>query len=200
MATLGSSPPKAPEAAPNLGPLSPGRERAPTVPQAGGGNPGYFTSEDLLVDDTLPMLDRVVKYATAQMALQRLVHVRMLGTAAAAVGPRATLDRLIPLLPALAVDQEFVVRKELAALRKTKLGVRQLHNIKQQIVGHVALSQDSGSSVMTSLGKSFLLYNRVERLETVFEAIEAITAEDVLRLANEVLDDRTWSHLVYANA
>ena len=95
---------------------------------------------------------------------------------------------------------EALVRKELAALRKTKLGVRQLHNIKQQIVGHVALSQDSGSSVMTSLGKSFLLYNRVERLETVFEAIEAITAEDVLRLANEVLDDRTWSHLVYANA
>jgi predicted Zn-dependent peptidase len=53
---------------------------------------------------------------------------------------------------------------------------------------------------MTSLGKSFLLYNRVERLETVFEAIEAISAEDVLRLANEVLDDRDWSHLVYSNA
>ena len=92
---------------------------------------------------------------------------------------------------------ESLVRKELAALRNTKLGVRQLHNIKQQIVGHVALSQDSGSSVMTSLGKSFLLYDRVERLETVFEAIEAITAEDVLRLANEVLDDSKWSHLVY---
>lgn len=92
---------------------------------------------------------------------------------------------------------ESLVRKELAALRNTKLGVRQLHNIKQQIVGHVALSQDSGSSVMTSLGKSFLLYDRVERLESVFEAIDAITAEDVLRLANEVLDDSTWSHLVY---
>lgn len=95
---------------------------------------------------------------------------------------------------------ESLVRKELAALRKTRLGVRQLHNIKQQIVGHVALSQDSGSSVMTSLGKSFLLYGRVERLESVFEAIEAITADDVLRLANEVLDDSAWSHLVYSNA
>ena len=76
MATLGSSPPEAPEVAPQLGSSPPGRERAPTVPQTGGvGNPGYFTSEDLLIDDTLPMLDRVVKYATAQMALQRLVHV-----------------------------------------------------------------------------------------------------------------------------
>ncbi len=53
---------------------------------------------------------------------------------------------------------------------------------------------------MTSLGKSYLLYDRVvERLESVFAAIEAITSDDVLRLANDVLDDATWSHLVYEN-
>ena len=50
---------------------------------------------------------------------------------------------------------------------------------------------------MTGLGKSFLQYGRVESLESVFNAIEAITADDVLRLANEVLDDSKWSHLVY---
>ena len=94
---------------------------------------------------------------------------------------------------------ESLVRKELKALREKKLGVRQLHDIKQQIVGHVALSQDSGNSVMTSLGKSYLLYDRVERLESVFAAIEAITSDDVLRLANDVLDDATWSHQVYEN-
>ena len=94
---------------------------------------------------------------------------------------------------------EALVRKELASLRKNKLGVRQLHNIKQQIAGQLLLSQDSGSSVMTSLGKSFLLYNRVDHLETMFGAIETISAEDVLRLANEFLDDQNWSHLVYSN-
>jgi hypothetical protein len=31
----------------------------------------------------------------------------------------------------------------------------------------------------------------------VFAAIDAITADDVLRLSNEVLDDSQWSHLVY---
>jgi len=92
---------------------------------------------------------------------------------------------------------ESLVRKELKALREKKLGVRQLHDIKQQVVGHVALSQDSGSSMMTGLGKSYLLYGRVESLESVFAAIDAITAEDVLRLANDVLDDSKWSHLVY---
>lgn len=92
---------------------------------------------------------------------------------------------------------EDLVLKELRDLRIKKLGVRQLHDIKQQVVGHVALSQDSGNSVMTGLGKSYLLYDRVESLESVFKAIDAITAEDVLRLANEVLDTDAWSHLVY---
>jgi predicted Zn-dependent peptidase len=92
---------------------------------------------------------------------------------------------------------EALVRKELKSMREKRLGVRQLHDIKQQVIGHVALSQDSGSGMMTGLGKSYLLYGRVESLESVFAAIDAITADDVLRLSNEVLDDSQWSHLVY---
>jgi len=92
---------------------------------------------------------------------------------------------------------EKLVLKELRELREKKLGVRQLHDIKQQVLGHIALSQDSGSSMMTGLGKSFMLYDRVESLESVFASVEAITAEDVLRLANEVLAPEALSHLVY---
>ncbi len=92
---------------------------------------------------------------------------------------------------------EKLVLKELRELREKKLGVRQLHDIKQQVLGHIALSQDSGSSMMTGLGKSFMLYDRVESLESVFASVEAIAAEDVLRLANEVLAPEGLSHLVY---
>jgi serine/threonine-protein phosphatase 4 regulatory subunit 1 len=35
--------------------------------------------EDLTVDDDLPVLDRVVRYTRSQIALQRLVHVKMMG-------------------------------------------------------------------------------------------------------------------------
>lgn len=34
--------------------------------------------EDLTVDDDLPIIDRVVRYARSSIALQRLVHVKML--------------------------------------------------------------------------------------------------------------------------
>lgn len=35
--------------------------------------------EDLTVDDDLSVLERVVRYSRSQIALQRLVHVKMMG-------------------------------------------------------------------------------------------------------------------------
>lgn len=92
---------------------------------------------------------------------------------------------------------ERLVLKEFALLRDRPLGDRQLRELKRQVLGHIALSQDSGHSVMTSLGKSFLLYNRVESLEKVFESIEQVTAADLQRLAQSVLQPEGLSHLVY---
>jgi len=42
--------------------------------------------EDLTVDDALPPLPRVQRYARSGIALQRLVHVKMLGEVAGDVG------------------------------------------------------------------------------------------------------------------
>ena len=50
---------------------------------------------------------------------------------------------------------------------------------------------------MTSLGKSYLLYNRVESLDRVFASIESVTSADLQRLAHDVLQPDGLSHLVY---
>eukprot|EP00978_Attheya_sp_CCMP212_P032959 scaffold130822_cov39-Attheya_sp.AAC.2 len=42
--------------------------------------------EDLTIDDDLPLLDRVVRYCRSGIALQRLVHVKMLAETASSVG------------------------------------------------------------------------------------------------------------------
>ena len=42
--------------------------------------------EDLTVDDDLPIIDRIVRYCNSQVALQRLVHVKMLAEAAELAG------------------------------------------------------------------------------------------------------------------
>jgi hypothetical protein len=42
--------------------------------------------EDLTVDDDLPIIERIVRYAGSQIALQRLVHVKMLAETAELAG------------------------------------------------------------------------------------------------------------------
>jgi hypothetical protein len=42
--------------------------------------------EDLTVDDDLPIIERVVRYVKSGIALQRLVHVKMLAETAALAG------------------------------------------------------------------------------------------------------------------
>lgn len=44
------------------------------------------TFEDLAIDDSLSDLERVVKYACSNIALQRVIHVKMLQDTARAVG------------------------------------------------------------------------------------------------------------------
>jgi predicted Zn-dependent peptidase len=92
---------------------------------------------------------------------------------------------------------ERLVNKELRIMCNTKMGVRQLHDAKQQLIGSIALNQDSGPSMMSGLAKSYLLYNRVEPLADFFKSIETITAEDILRVSNEFVEPKGLSHLVY---
>jgi hypothetical protein len=70
--------------------------------------------EDLTVDDDLPILERVVRYSRSQIALQRLVHVKMLAETAEIVGQRSTQEVLIPLLRSLVSDPESIIRQHVS--------------------------------------------------------------------------------------
>lgn len=72
------------------------------------------TFEDLAIDDSLGDLERIQKYAYSNIALQRLVHVKMLSETARAIGFESTKNSLLPLLSTLVTDVEFVVRQHLA--------------------------------------------------------------------------------------
>ncbi|CAE7213227.1 Ppp4r1, partial [Symbiodinium sp. KB8] len=72
------------------------------------------TFEDLTLDDTLNDLERVEVYGDSHIALQRLVHVRLLAEVAETYGFEATRDRLLPLVDKRVSDEEFVVRQNLA--------------------------------------------------------------------------------------
>lgn len=90
-----------------------------------------------------------------------------------------------------------LVFKELRSLREKKLGINQLHQAKQQLIGQLALAQENKASLMLTLGKSVLLYDQVDPIEEVFAKINEITAEEILETANEVFDENQLTQLTY---
>ncbi len=90
-----------------------------------------------------------------------------------------------------------VVQKEFKLLRNTKLGGVQLSKAKKQLIGQIAVSTESHDDLMLAIGKSYLLYDKVDPIQKVFEKIEEISTEKLLEVANVVLEEKKMSTLVY---
>ncbi len=90
-----------------------------------------------------------------------------------------------------------IVHKELEKLRTTGLGTMQLHKAKKQLKGQIAISSENKENLMLNLGKSYLLYNRVDELKEIYNKIDSLTAADLLKIANEVFDPNQLSTLIY---
>jgi predicted Zn-dependent peptidase len=90
-----------------------------------------------------------------------------------------------------------LVYKELDLLKNKKMGAQQLQSAKQQLIGNIALAQESKVSVMLSLGKSILLFNKVDTLADIYKKIESISSEKIVQVANQVFDTKAMSRLTY---
>lgn len=90
-----------------------------------------------------------------------------------------------------------LINKEFDKLKNTKLGVLQLHRAQQQLMGQIAISSENKSNLASYLGKSLLFFNKIEDLKTINKKINAITADDIMSVANEILDEKRLSTLVY---
>lgn len=90
-----------------------------------------------------------------------------------------------------------IVYRELKKLMEKPLGILQLHNARRQLKGQITISSENKESLMLSIGKSYLLYNRVDSLEEIYKKINDITAIDLMDIANEIFDESKLSHLIY---
>jgi len=90
-----------------------------------------------------------------------------------------------------------LVLKEFKLLREKKLGTVQLRKAQKQLIGQIAISTENREDLMLTIGKSYLLFNKVEPMRTIFKKIEAITPSDLMEAANEVLQPDQMSRLVY---
>lgn len=90
-----------------------------------------------------------------------------------------------------------LVLKELKKLREISLGTVQLHTSKVQLMGQLAMAEESNISFMQMMGKSLLDLGHIDSLEDIFKKINEISANDLLEVAQEMFQEDQFSFLTY---
>ncbi|MBO0825519.1 MAG: insulinase family protein, partial [Actinobacteria bacterium] len=90
-------------------------------------------------------------------------------------------------LPAKTEEVLAICREEIAKVIAHGLTDEELRRGKGQLRGSIVLGLEDPSSRMSRLGKSELVYPRLEPVEEILAAIDAVTHDDVREVAAHVL-------------
>ena len=90
-----------------------------------------------------------------------------------------------------------IVYKELQKIKTKKLGKLQLYKAKRQLIGQIAIASENYSNLMISIGKSYLLFNKVDTLEEVNRKIELVTEIELIETANDIFNNNNLSLLTF---
>jgi len=88
-----------------------------------------------------------------------------------------------------------LVKNEMKKLRKERLGVKQLAAAKEQIMGQIAIAEESNISFMIMMARQLLDLDRVVPNEEMFKRIKNTSPSKLLELANEMFQERQMSYL-----
>jgi len=90
-----------------------------------------------------------------------------------------------------------LIYKEFDQLKNNKLGSLQLKRAKQQLIGQIAIGAENKENAAINLGKSIMLFDKIDSLKELNVKIDEIRAEEILEVANEILDSDKLSTLIY---
>ncbi|MBN1251895.1 MAG: insulinase family protein [Bacteroidales bacterium] len=90
-----------------------------------------------------------------------------------------------------------LIFKEYDKLKNNKLGTLQLKRAKQQLIGQIAISSENKDNAAYNMGKSLLIYDKIDSLSEINQKINNINASDILEVANEILNPDNLSILIY---
>ena len=99
---------------------------------------------------------------------------------------KANLDRCITL-----------VHEEVSRLRDKPLTDAALRTAKKQLLGQLAVAADNGEAQALGMAKSMLIFGEVMPDEEVRRRIEAVTPQDLQRVACDVLSEDRLSTLIF---
>jgi predicted Zn-dependent peptidase len=83
-----------------------------------------------------------------------------------------------------------LIATELSSLSSQTVSSEELGRAKAQVKGSLVMGLESTANHMSRLGRGLLLLKRVQPIEQIMAAIEAVTAEDLRQLARELFERR----------
>ena len=90
-----------------------------------------------------------------------------------------------------------MVFKELDKLKNNKLGTIQLSNAKNQLIGQLALSSESGLGELLGMTRAAFSKEGIEPLSETVKKIRNLKSEDILDVANEIFDKDNINIMIY---
>ena len=90
-----------------------------------------------------------------------------------------------------------MVYKELKKLRENKMSGIALHQSKQKLTGLIALGEENRIGLIISMTKSLTDYGKVDTLNEIYAKINAITADQLLEISNDIFNPDILSSLTF---
>ena len=90
-----------------------------------------------------------------------------------------------------------LVRKELDKFMKKPLSDAQLRAAKKQIKGQIGVACDNRENFALDFGKSFLHYGWEKNVDRLYEQVDAITAQQMQAVAQELFDEHRLTTLIF---
>ena len=90
-----------------------------------------------------------------------------------------------------------LVRKELDKFMEKPLSNAQLRAAKKQIKGQIGVACDNRENFALDFGKSFLHYGWEKNVDRLYEQVDAITAQQMQAVAQELFDEHRLTTLIF---
>lgn len=82
-----------------------------------------------------------------------------------------------------------IIFKEFKKVKENPVTERELKKVKEYLKGGMLLNLESTTNRMMRIANSLLYFNRIVPVDEYLKKIESITTDDVLGIANEILDE-----------
>jgi predicted Zn-dependent peptidase len=89
-----------------------------------------------------------------------------------------------------------IIENELERLSEIPIGVRQLSALKEQLKGHLALSEENNLSLALMMGRSVLDFGRVPSLQEIYDRIDNTDSSMLRDTAHHIFRKDKLSYLI----